>query len=176
MEEKQQRKIQRRAIRDICNPFDMPNEEFRHIYRVRKELALYLCAELDADLKPNHDDGLPAHLKVLTSLHLLADGSYQRGTGQDHGLSIAQSTVSKYLDQFVTAVNRRLKDKWILFPGDEQSRQSIARGFQEAYGVANILGTVDCTQVKIFPPPLPHGVQYLNRKGNHALNVQLVCK
>ncbi|XP_061724275.1 putative nuclease HARBI1 [Cydia pomonella] len=142
MEEKQNRKLQRRSIRDACNPFDMPDEEFRHIYRVRKELALYLCAELDADLKPQHGDGLPAHVKVLTSLHLLADGSYQRGTGQDHGLSIAQSTVSRYLDQFVTAVNRR---------------------------------HIDCTQVQIFPPPLPHGVQFLNRKGIHWLNVQLIA-
>ena len=43
IEEKQDRKLQRRAIRDACNPFDKPDEELWRIYRVRKELALYVC-------------------------------------------------------------------------------------------------------------------------------------
>ncbi|XP_063379324.1 putative nuclease HARBI1 [Cydia fagiglandana] len=174
-EEKERRKIQRRTLRDAANPFDMPDEEFRHIYRFRKEVVFYLCGELNVDLQPHNGDGLPTHFKVLTALHLLADGNYQRGTGQDHGLCIGQTTVSRYLDQFVDAVNRRLKDQWIIFPGNERSRRSVATGFEEAYRLPNILGAVDCTQVKIFPPPLPHGVQYLNRKGVHALNVQLVA-
>ncbi|XP_061713054.1 uncharacterized protein LOC133521936 [Cydia pomonella] len=129
----------------------MPDEEFRHIYRVRKELVLYICEELNADLQPHKGDGLPSHLKVLTALHLLADGNYQHGTGQDHGLSIGQTTVSQYLEQFVDAVNRRLKDQWIVFPGTDRSRRSVASGFEDAYGLPNILGAVDCTQVKIFP-------------------------
>lgn len=61
-----------------------------------------------------------------------------------------------------------------MFPGYDRSRLSTAFAFLEAYGVPHILGAVDCTQVKIFPPPLPHGVQYLNRKGVHSPNVQLV--
>lgn len=62
--EKQRRKVQRRAIRDASNPFELPDVEFHHIYRVRKELALYLCDELNEDLGPHRADGLPVHIKV----------------------------------------------------------------------------------------------------------------
>jgi hypothetical protein len=68
----------------------------------------------------------------------------------------------------------RLMGRWIKFPGDAASRQLISRGFQDRFGLPNILGTIDCTHVEIFPPPLPYGVQYLNRKGVHTINVQLV--
>lgn len=66
-----------------------------------------------------------------------------------------------------------------MFPGTDAGRHQVAGQFHDKFGVADTLGAVDCTHVKIFPPPRPEGLQYINRKGIHSLNVQLVgfnCK
>ncbi|CAK1603803.1 unnamed protein product [Parnassius mnemosyne] len=142
---------------------------------MHKECVVYLCEELNEALKPiNAVDGLPVHIKVLTSIRLLADGSYQRGMGQDHGMAVAQTTVSKYLAQVTGAIVRILMSKWISFPGVEQARKNVATGFLAKHDLPDILGAIDCTHVDIFPPPFPTGVQYKNRKGRTTINVQLV--
>ncbi|CAG5022192.1 unnamed protein product [Parnassius apollo] len=89
---------------------------------------MYMCEELREAVKPvNSVNGLPVHIKVLTSIRVLVDGSYQRGTGQDHEMAVAQTTVSKYLTQVTGAIVRILMPKWISFPGVGQTRQNVGR-------------------------------------------------
>ncbi|XP_034839902.2 putative nuclease HARBI1 isoform X2 [Maniola hyperantus] len=173
--EKLERKLHRRSIRDASNPFELPDAEFQHLFRMDKNCVQYLCEELNETLRPlNSVDGLPVYIKILTTIRLLGDGSYQRGTGQDHVMTVAQTTVSKYLTQVTQAIVTVLMPKWITFPGTESARQNVARGFLVKHGFPDILGAIDCTHVDIFPPPFPTGVQYKNRKGRSTINVQLV--
>lgn len=44
----------------------------------------------------------------------MASGAYERKVGQDHNLAIAQTTVSKYLGQVLTAINRQYVKKSLL--------------------------------------------------------------
>lgn len=74
----------------------------------------------------------------------------------------------------VFSIHFRLTPRWISFPGSAEARRSVAQGFEEKYRVPNILGAIDCTQVKIFPPPGHDNAQYRNRHGEMAINVQLV--
>ncbi|KAJ8964904.1 hypothetical protein NQ314_004543 [Rhamnusium bicolor] len=51
--------------------------------------------------------------------------------------------------------------------------------FFEQYNIPGIVGCIDCTHVAIFPPKIedmeyPEHL-YVNRKGYHSINVQLVC-
>ncbi|XP_047989602.1 putative nuclease HARBI1 [Leguminivora glycinivorella] len=174
-EELRQRKIQRKRLRDAHNPFELPDPEFQHLYRINKDMGRYLIGQLEGTLGETAAHGIPVHVQVLSSVMFMAAGSYQRGVGQDHNLCMGQTTVSKYLGRVVDAINQRLKNRWIVFPGTEAGRQNVSSGFREKFGVPDALGAVDCTHVAIFPPPRPHGVQYINRKGIHTLNVQLVA-
>ncbi|XP_061714622.1 putative nuclease HARBI1 [Cydia pomonella] len=173
-EEIRQRKIQRRRLRDANNPFELPDPEFQHLYRINKDMGLYLIRQLERTLGETAAHGIPVHVQVLSSVMFMAAGSYQRGVGQDHNLCVAQTTMSRHLGRVVDAINRQLKNRWIVFPGTEAGRQNVSSGFREKFGIPDALGAVDCTHVAIFPPPRPHGVQYINRKGIHTLNVQLV--
>ncbi|XP_048004335.1 putative nuclease HARBI1 [Leguminivora glycinivorella] len=169
-EERRARRMQRTRLRDLANPFELPAQEFFHNYRMNKPIALYLCRELT----PRQSHGLPVHIKVLVAVKFIAGGSYQREVGQDHTLCVTQRTASKYLTQVIAAINRSLKPKWITFPGNERERKDVAAAFEAKYGLPDLLGTLDCTHVSIFPPPRPHGLQlYINRKGKHTINVQL---
>lgn len=64
---------------------------------------------------------------------------------------------------------------WITFPGTHALRQAVSGRFQEKFNLPNILGCIDCTHVAIVTPT-EHAVQYLNRKGYHSINVQIVRK
>lgn len=43
--------INRRALRDIDNPFDLEQEDFRKIYRLSPNLARFLIDNLDCQLR-----------------------------------------------------------------------------------------------------------------------------
>ncbi|XP_063837196.1 putative nuclease HARBI1 [Ostrinia nubilalis] len=176
-EARETRKIQRKRIRDICDPFDIDDGEFQHLWRISKPMAIFIIEQIREDLEPLNAQGIPVHLKVLCCVQFLANGGYQRQIGQDHSLCQAQTTVSRFLGQFLKALYLRLFSEWVHFPGSEPARRSVAAGFEEKYRVPGILGLIDCTHyVKIFPPPGPEGAQYKNvRKGAHTLNVQLIA-
>uniref|UniRef100_A0A8W8MP63 DDE Tnp4 domain-containing protein n=1 Tax=Magallana gigas TaxID=29159 RepID=A0A8W8MP63_MAGGI len=59
----------------------------------------------------------------------------------------------------------------IKFPRDVSSYKSR---FFEIAGFPNVVGCVDGTQIKIKAPNVNEG-EYVNRKGFHSLNVQMVC-
>ena len=51
--------------------------------------------------------------------------------------------------------------------------------FYNKYGFPGVVGCVDCTHVAIVPPKkncptYPEHI-YVNRKGYHSINVQIVC-
>lgn len=63
-EERWNRRIERKRIRDVCDPFDLRDSEFQSLWRITKPMALYIVEKLRVDLEPRNGDGLPAHLKV----------------------------------------------------------------------------------------------------------------
>lgn len=67
-EEREARKIQRKVIRDVCNPFDLRDNEFQSLWRITKPMAIYVIDKLQADLEPQNGCGLPAFLKVSVYL------------------------------------------------------------------------------------------------------------
>lgn len=44
--EKSERKLHRRSIRDASNPFEFPDAEFQHLFRMGKNCVLYSCEDL----------------------------------------------------------------------------------------------------------------------------------
>ena len=46
--------------------------------------------------------------------------------------------------------------------------------FLDRFGFPGVLGVIDGTHIQIRTPAV-HGAVYVNRKGNHSINVQVVC-
>lgn len=67
-EEREARKVQRKFIRDICDPFDTRDSEFQSLWRITEPMAMYVVEKLWADLETQSGEGLPAHLKVISTI------------------------------------------------------------------------------------------------------------
>lgn len=62
----------------------------------------------------------------MVALHFFAQGSYQKGVGQDYFISMSQSSVSRC----ITAVNAALEMLYfkIHFPCTEEQRTAVKQG------------------------------------------------
>ena len=87
--------------------FGMPEDVVLKRYRLTLQVILDLIAELRDELDPSVNLGtaIPAHVKVLCSLHYLASGSFQTTVGMSGG--IAQSTFSRVLGKFLDVMLKR---------------------------------------------------------------------
>ena len=111
-------------LRDVSNPFEISEEQFRKHYRMVQWVALDLIEKLIPFL-PYNPAGIPPHLQILSVLRFLAEGGYQKGLGQDFNHPMSQSSVSKYLHLVIPAI-LRLSEEFIKFPRSEQERQALS--------------------------------------------------
>lgn len=62
----------------------------------------------------------------------------------------------------------------ILWPKDNEIATRVMEQFQRASGFPNVIGAIDGTHIKIRAPK-EDPASYVNRKGFHSMNVQLIC-
>ena len=56
----------RRTLRDSLDPFALPTEDFRKLFRLPQEGVIYLTNMLTPQLgQPRRRTGIPVHLRVL---------------------------------------------------------------------------------------------------------------
>ena len=143
----QQLQLQRRVLRDTSNPFELDAEYFRKYYRLNiypnvillllyvikctyfyyrftPEVALILVNLIEDTIVREHVVAIPAHVQVLIVLRFLAEGSYQKGFGQDFNHPVSQSTASRCVHAVVNAINT-LTDRFIAFPSTQEERHRV---------------------------------------------------
>lgn len=113
-------------------------------------------------------------LRLSAALRFFAEGSYQKGVGNDLFAGMAQPTLSKALSAVVDVFEANICPLAIQFPTSEAEKDEIKRGFYEKTGFPGVIGCVDGTHVRIFKPVSDIQHLYYNRKGFHSLNVMLV--
>ncbi|KAF0750162.1 Uncharacterized protein FWK35_00018318 [Aphis craccivora] len=130
--------------------------------------------------EPTRSSSITIKTKVLTALRFFASGSYQLDICDNRALALSQPSVSRCISEVSNALNQLdILIRYISFPDNFQKLNAIRRGFLNKKGVPGVVGTIDCIHVAIFPPPLeglyPEHI-YVNHKGYHSINVQLVIK
>lgn len=90
-----------------------------------------------------------------------------------------QTSVSRCIDAVTNAIVTNLLDTYIKYPTTDARKLESKRGFMDKFHIPGIIGAIDCSHIAIVAPPTEHettpGVIYINRKGYHSINVQLVC-
>lgn len=83
--------------------------------------------------------------------------------------------ISRYAKKYSDIIATYLAPKYIRFPQSAQEMDQTKAAFEANYNFPGILGIIDGTQIAITA--LPHEIEnaYVNRKGFHSINVQLVC-
>lgn len=124
--------------------------------------------------KTKSNMALSSRQQLLVALRFLATGDNLRTIGDAHG--IHKSTVSRCVRRVVTAINRIFYFDYVKWPEDEEELHNMKTDFRNIVGggIPAVFGCVDGTHVELKRPS-SNEVQYLNRHGNHSLNVMLIC-
>ncbi|CAH2101936.1 unnamed protein product [Euphydryas editha] len=162
------------------NIYNDSNKKFVSNYRLTKELTKTLIEILRPLMVPSRRlSDLPIEIKVLTALNFFAKGSYQSCIGNHKNLKISQSTVSNCITEVVKALNHpSVFGNWVKFPRNISEMMAISQQFYELYRIPGVVGCIDCTHVAIHSPPNDQHYEesiYVNRKGYHSINTQLIC-
>lgn len=118
--------------------------------------------------------GVRIEEKILAALRFFACGSYQRSIGEEYNSNLSQYSVHRYIHQVTEAIVLEFANEYIVFPSSIQERNELKEKFMQKYNFPGIIGCVDCTHVAILKPKVDEQ-NFINRKGYHSLNVQLIC-
>ncbi|XP_023243392.1 putative nuclease HARBI1 isoform X1 [Centruroides sculpturatus] len=164
-----------------ADAFRLNDTRFKQLYRLPKPLVIYVCNALRDTLEPKcfKKNALSAEIKVLCALRFFASGSYQMPVAQDSTLEISQPSVSRCITAVSKAINIILLHHWIKFPTSETEMALVKQKFMSLGGFPGVIGAIDGTHIPIIAPSLndPDHKEftYINRKGYHSINTQIVC-
>ncbi|XP_022182585.1 putative nuclease HARBI1 [Myzus persicae] len=164
------------------DPFvELSDRKFIGTYRLSKQLVEELIDTLTPYMNsPMTSSGITIKRKVLTALRFFASGSYQQDIGEHRGAALSQPSVSRCITEVAEALNNPIiLNKYIHFPSTIEQLNIIRQGFYNKFGIPGVIGVIDGTHVAIVPPNTADDVYpehiYVNRKGYHSINTQLIC-
>ncbi|KAJ8965083.1 hypothetical protein NQ317_016113 [Molorchus minor] len=176
-EERNRNRIMRKQLRDQSDPLDMPEIQFRSIYRLSRNMVHNLIVSLG----PHIPDGQRERIFIPKKLKLpfiFFPRKLPKRSGQDYFISMSQSSVSRCISTVNTAFEGLYYK--IHFPSNEEERSVVKQGFMEMQnGFPGIVGAIDGTQIAISAPSINNELfpplLFYNRKGFYSLNVQIIC-
>ncbi|KAJ8915892.1 hypothetical protein NQ315_015505 [Exocentrus adspersus] len=170
LERRQQRRNSFRALRDNSNPFELPEDVFRKIYRLNVDAASGLFQQM----LPFWDQGVR-----VTRTPPVVRFFHGPTLGQDCLSGSSQPNVSRSLHEVVDILVNQLANRFIKFPQTAKEMAGVKEQFFERFHIPGIIGCIDCTHIKIVPPThmdlgYPPNV-FMNRKNFYSLNCQIIC-
>ena len=142
--------------------------------RLTRQAVTDLCHLVADDIEPlaNHPHALPVAVKVTAALYFYAGGTFQNpivGLG-----GISQPAISTAIKAVTASIVRHASRYIPGIPVTPERQRRVKRDFMALYGFPGVLGAVDCTHLQLRAPAL-HSGAYVNRKGTHSINVQVIC-
>ncbi|XP_064831680.1 putative nuclease HARBI1 [Oncorhynchus masou masou] len=135
---------------------------------------IYYLVELLRDTlsrRTQRSRAISPEVQILAALGFYTSGFFQTRMGDAIGISQAS------MSRCVTNVTKALVEKapeCIVFMRDEATKQQSKEEFFRVAGIPNVMGVVDCTHIAIKAPNAEDS-SYVNKKGFHSINCQLVC-
>lgn len=83
--------------------------------------------------------------------------------------------ISRYVEKYSEIITLHLAPRYIRFPESAIEKHTTKTQFLTDYKFPGILGVIDGTQIAITALPKQIENAYVNRKGFHSINVQVVC-
>ncbi|XP_039602255.1 putative nuclease HARBI1 [Polypterus senegalus] len=162
-----------RVFRDRTNLFAESDEWLISRFCLPRAILLDLCQQFSQLLErpTKRTSAVPVHTQVLSTIGFLATGTFQREIGDRSGIS--QPTVSRIMPHVLHAIIS-LTSQYITFPNIAAERTKIMTDFYNIAGFPSVIGAVDCTHVALKTPTVDE-FAFVNRKGYHSINVQVIC-
>lgn len=156
------------------NLMDMNDIQLIDRYRFNRRGLQYLEGLLRGRVEQRtlRHNSLSTMEKILIALRYYATGGVQINDGDIH--QVSQSTVSKVITEVTEALAAPdIIRQFVTFP---RNVPELDRQVQEFAGIAEfpkVIGVIDGTHVKNLAPSEDEDM-YVNRKGYHSINVQLI--
>ena len=163
-----------RLFRDRQNPLDVYDDvELYERFRFRRYNLLAIIDELRDDLEytSQRNRALSTELQTLITLRFLASGCFQNHVSDMIGVN--RSTACRAIRRVCLALQRRMA-RYVYLPQDRDEIAGMKRDFATIANFPNVVACVDGTHVKIISPAANEW-EYVNCKGYHSINVQLMC-
>lgn len=174
-EEEYQRGLHReRVIRDRLHPFDQYDDvDLFSRFRFRRAELRRITDLLAVDLQHDTDrnGALSPSLQVCVALRYFATGSFQNLVGDS--VQVHKSTVCRTVRAVAVSLCKHI-DTYVRFPTAPEQQNLVRQNFFQIAGFPDVLGCVDGTHIRIKTPS-DHEPEYVNRKGYHSINAQIVC-
>ncbi|XP_063911960.1 putative nuclease HARBI1 [Zophobas morio] len=110
--------------------------------------------------------------QLLLTLRFYATGSFLITMAEFYDIS--RSSVSNIIKRVSNAI-ASLSHTFIKMPENQNDQQQIQLQFYEKALLPRVIGSLDCTHVKIQSPGGPNAELFRNRKGYFSINVQTVA-
>uniref|UniRef100_A0A673Y676 Putative nuclease HARBI1 n=1 Tax=Salmo trutta TaxID=8032 RepID=A0A673Y676_SALTR len=136
-------------------------------------ILLYLCNQLSPvmERETKHTYAIPMQSQVLSPLGFLATGAFQREIADCSGSS--QPPMSRILPAVLHGIIS-MTPQYIQFLYTAAQQARVKRDFHTIAEFPNVVGAIDCTHIAIKTPSL-NELNFVNRKGFHSVNVQVIC-
>lgn len=162
-----------RVLRDRIHPLEVYDDVDIHArYRFRRDQIMHITDMLSDDIKHQSElnGALSPSLQVCIALRYFATGSMQNVVGDT--IQVHKSTVCRAIRRVSLALCRRLNEH-VTMPSAAR-QHAVTQKLYNVAGFPDVVGCVDGTHFKIKAPST-HENAYVNRKGFHSINAQLVC-
>ena len=164
-----------RVFRDVQNPFEYYNDDdFHRRFRFTKANARYIIDLLADDIRfpTNRSHALPPFVQVLVALRFYGDGSFQISVGDN--IHVHQTTVSRTVLRISRALAQG-RAQFIKMPHTQNATRETQQEFFDMHAFPNVIGLIDGTHIRISNPGGDEAARFLNRKGFHSINTQVIC-
>ena len=140
-------------------------EELVKRYRFGRDSLLFLARLIEDEVRPI------TKRNWRRSTFFFASGSFLQVIGDTHGYD--KATVSRIVRRVSLALANK-HQLWIKFPTTMEDKHAIRAGMYQIAGFPCVIGCIDCTHIRIQAPS-QNEQNYVNRKGYHCVNVQVIC-
>uniref|UniRef100_A0AAY5K197 Putative nuclease HARBI1 n=1 Tax=Esox lucius TaxID=8010 RepID=A0AAY5K197_ESOLU len=162
-----------RVLRDRQDPLAQRESVIVERYRFSREGVIYIINLLEPHIKcsTRRSQALTTSQTVCIALRFFASGTFLYTTGDAENL--VKSAVCRAIRKVYLALKQFL-GVFVVFPSHSRP-QVVKQNFFAIAGFLNVIGAIDCTHIPIKAPPGPNEGDFVNRKGVHRVNVQMVC-
>lgn len=99
----------------------------------------------------------------------------RRRVGGEAFNAVSQPMVSRFIKKYTEIIVEHLAPNYVKFPRTVAEMNSTKQKFIQKFNIPGTLGVIDGTHVIMSGMPLEIERAFVNRKGLHSLNVQIVC-
>ncbi|XDV19487.1 hypothetical protein PO909_024952 [Leuciscus waleckii] len=149
-----------RVLRDRQDPLAQRDNLLIERYRFSREGVIYIVNLLEPHVKcsTRRSRALTTAQTVCIALRFFASGTFLYTIGDAENLG--KSAVCHAIRKVYLALKQFL-GSFVIFPSHLRP-QAVKQNFFAIAGFPNVIGAIDCTD-------------FVNRKGFHSVNVQMVC-